>query len=242
MELRDGFIVGISDYCDSWCETCAFTSRCRLFAQLAEVEAQNDPNLQPIAGAPPLAVDVLPPPPGWMQELIAEINKTAAEPISKENRARFIRKINLEHEPIEALAHAYGDRVHAWFERRRFDTTYASSDPRSVIRWFHYSIAAKTHRALKGLACDEPEDRDWPADHDGSAKVALIGIERSHAAWLQLVDSGLASLLEVEPFICDLIRLTDELDRVFPRARAFVRAGFDEPDEVAKLLAAEGGR
>jgi len=47
---------------------------------------------------------------------------------------------------------------------------------------------------------------------------------------------------EIEPFITNLIWLTDELDRVFPNARAFMRPAFDEPNEVAKLLAAERGR
>jgi hypothetical protein len=74
------------------------------------------------------------------------------------------------------------------------------------------------------------------------AEVALLGIERSHAAWLHLVESGIASADEVEPFIADLIWLTDQLDRVFPQARAFIRPAFDEPDEVAKLLAEAGGR
>jgi hypothetical protein len=36
--------------------------------------------------------------------------------------------------------------------------------------------------------------------------------------------------------------LSDELDRVFPKARAFVRPAFDEPDEVARLLALEEER
>jgi len=48
-------------------------------------------------------------------------------------------------------------------------------------------------RALCGLAEDDPAERDWPADHDGSAKVALIGIDRSQTAWLDLVDVGMAS-------------------------------------------------
>ena len=72
--------------------------------------------------------------------------------------------------------------------------------------------------------------------------MALLGIERSHAAWLEPVHFGLASPSDIEPFIADLIWLSDELERVFPAARAFVRPGLDEPDEVAKLLAAEGGR
>ena len=38
MEIRDGFILGIYNYCDGWCERCPFTNRCRVFADLAEIE------------------------------------------------------------------------------------------------------------------------------------------------------------------------------------------------------------
>ena len=108
-----------------------------------------------------------------------------------------------------------------------------------MIGWFQHTIGSKTHRALRGLAYGDQEERDWPADHDGSAKVALLGIERSHGAWLELAYRGFASPAEIEPFIADLIWLSDELDRVFPRARAFVRPGLDEPGEVARLIASE---
>lgn len=242
MEIQDGFIVGIFNYCDRWCETCAFTSRCRAFADIAEMEAKLDPHLKQIVDAPPLPQDLPPPPPKWMQELIEEMNKAASESISDEELETLLPKVAPEHESIEARAHVYGDRVHAWFQARNFVAMYDPSDPRAVIGWFQYSIAAKIHRALTGLADDNPDERDWPADHDGSAKVALVGIERSHAAWLNVANRDLASLAEVESFIADLVWLSDELERVFPKARTFVRPGFDEPDEVAKLLAAEGGR
>ena len=242
MEVQDGFIVGIYNYCDRWCETCAFTSRCRVFADCAEMEAELDPHLKAIADAPPLPQDIPPPPPLWMQELIDEMNKVASEPISDEQLERLKPKMSPDHEPIAERATAYGHRVHQWLEARGFQSVCAPADPRSVISWFQFSIAVKTRRALTGLAEDDPEERDWPADHDGSAKVALLGIERSHAAWLHLVETRVSSAEEVEPFIADLVWLTDELDRVFPEARAFIRPAFDEPDEVAKLLAAEGGR
>lgn len=242
MDVRDGFILGIYNYCDRWCETCAFTSRCGAFADHAEMEAERDPNLKPIADAPPLPQDIPPPPPKWMQELIEEMNKIASEPMSDDEYAKLRPRIAPEHESIETRAHAYADSVRTWLEARDCGSRYQPTDPRAVIGWFQYSIPAKIHRALHGLAADDPAERDWPADHDGSAKVALLGIERSHAAWLELVHRGLASPSDVEPFITDLIWLSDELERVFPQARAFVRAGFDEPDELAKLPALEGGR
>ena len=242
MDVQDGFILGIYNYCDRWCETCAFTSRCRVFADTVEMEAQRDPNLKPIADAPPLPQDVPPPPPQWMQELIDEMNKIASQPMPDDEYEKLRPEIAPEHEFIESRADAYSESVHAWLEARNCGSINQPTDPRAVIAWFQYSIPAKIHRAIHGLACDDPTERDWPADHDGSAKVVLLGIERSHAAWLEIVRRGLASPAEVEPFIAVLIWLSDQLERVFPRARAFVRPGFDEPDEVAKLLASEGGR
>jgi hypothetical protein len=65
MELLEGFIVGIFNFCDRWCETCALTSRCRLFADLARYEAVNDPAMKAVVDAPPLPEDVPPPAPKW---------------------------------------------------------------------------------------------------------------------------------------------------------------------------------
>ena len=242
MEVQDGFIVGIDSYCDRWCETCALTSWCRAFADRATLEAGLDSTLRAIVDAPPLPQEVPPPPPQWMQELIDEMNRIANDPVLAQPLDRPVPTVATEHEPVEARGMAYGDRVDRWLENRGFNSTHGAGDPRSIIRWFQYSISAKMHRAFMGLAHDDPDERDWAADHDGSAKVALIGIERSHAAWLHVVETGLASPAEIGPFIADLIWLSDELERVFPGARAFVRPGFDEPDEVAKLLAAERAR
>ena len=70
MEVRDGFIVGIFNYCDRWCERCRFTSHCRLFADGAETDARSDANMAAVVHAPPRPEDVPPPPPGWRQALI----------------------------------------------------------------------------------------------------------------------------------------------------------------------------
>jgi hypothetical protein len=138
-------------------------------------------------------------------------------------------------------------RARAWLNTREFDLSSKerrqgvpadreAGDPRDVIAWFHMMIHVKAMRALHGLAEDNPAERDWPPDHDGSAKVALIGIDRSHTAWLDLVETGIASVSEVASFIDDLVWLRAALERTFPKARAFVRPGFDEPAEVARLL------
>ena len=237
MDVQDGFIVGIFNYCDSWCATCAFTSRCRVFADAAEMEAASDPTLKAVLEAPPLPEDIPPPPPAWMQELLDDMNRMAAEPVTGDDRQLPPpRRFPIEHEGLCEHASAYVDWVFAWLRSHEsFAAVTDPDDPRAVVRWYYTMIYVKIRRALRGLADDSVDGRDWPADHDGSAKVALLAVERSQAAWLQIIEQGMATWREAEPFIRQLLWLRDEIERVFPNARLFVRPGFDEPDEVAKL-------
>jgi len=240
MEVRDGFIVGIFNYCDRWCEACAFTSRCGLFADKAEIEASLDPGLRALVEAPVLPQEAPPPMPRWIEEMIQEMNEAASKlTIGDEDEDDPAPRLPPpEHRAIEMRAKGYCFRVHPWLRARQYGALNPA-DPFAVIGWFHTMIPAKVHRAIGGLAEDQPDERNWPADYDGSAKVALLGIERSHAAWLDLVECGAATHADVAPFIEDLVWLGDALERAFPNARAFVRPAFDEPDEVAMLLLQE---
>ena len=242
MDVQDGFIVGIFNYCDRWCERCALTSYCRVFADGAEMQASLDPNLKVVVDAPPLPEEIPPPPPAWMQELIEDANKACEEPMSPQEWERIRPRVPAEHEPIAARAQDYAVRTHRWLTATDDAAAGAQQDARDVISWFHFLIAVKIKRALTTWPDDESDVRTWPSDGDGSAKVALGGIDRSHAAWLNLVQHGIVSSGEADPFIADLVWLGEALERVRPGARAFVRPGFDEPDEVATLLASEGRR
>jgi hypothetical protein len=239
MELRDGFIVGIFTYCDSWCEACPFTSHCGLFADRLRYEAELDPALRQVVEAPPLPEEVPPPPPPWLQERIEEANRIAREIDANPDSAPLREPMAPSHVPIDARARGYSRRAAGWLASRDVHRASDPADPLAVIGWFACYIPAKVHRALIGLAngWDIPE---YPPDYDGSAKAALVGIDRSHAAWLALVDRGLTTMTEVVPCISDLVWLGEALERVFPNARAFIRPAFDEPDEVAKLLASDG--
>ena len=82
-------------------------------------------------------------------------------------------------------------------------------------------------------------DRDGvQTDHNGSAKVALLGIAESRAAWSVLMEAGKATADGVPE---QAVKMLDALDRDvrarFPRATEFVRPGFDEPDIAAGATA-----
>jgi hypothetical protein len=103
---------------------------------------------------------------------------------------------------------------------------------REVIHWYQYQIAVKLMRALSSRR-NEAEWRDEAADDeardsDGSAKVTLIAIGRSVSAW-RLMQICLPEIADsIIPLILELERLRQRTELRFPKARDFIRPGFDE--------------
>ena len=125
-----------------------------------------------------------------------------------------------------------------------------------VIRWYQFFIAVKTFRAISGsnrfagrevedeaLSFDcfsneagDDEDLDYDAvlmrsakmDSHGSAKVALVAIARSMAAWRSLQISLPEKSDTIQPLLVELDQLRRSLEARFPRVREFIRPGFDE--------------
>lgn len=240
MEVQDGFIVGIFNYCDRWCETCSFTSRCRLFADSARHDAAIDPSLKELIDAPPHPRDVREPP-RWQVEAIEEMNeatRAAVSTLASASLSELTTALPAPHSDISARANEYAIGVHKWWQAEYREVRASVIDPRFVILWFSTLIGSKVYRALVGLAEDDG-DREFPPDHEGSAKVALIGIDRSETAWRDLVAIERVTADDAAPFLCELSWLRESLETLLPNARAFVRPGLDEPDEVKMLDAAE---
>ena len=76
MEVQDGFIVGIFNYCDRWCDRCALTTHCRVFADSARAEAALDPSFKEVTLAPPPPDEASTPLPEWLSELIEEAEES----------------------------------------------------------------------------------------------------------------------------------------------------------------------
>jgi len=99
-----------------------------------------------------------------------------------------------------------------------------------VAGWDAYLIGAKLHRALHGRDefmhgegfDDDPVQNDW----NGSAKVALISIRRSIAAWATI--GGATGDPDAAAVAEELRRLETEAERTFPDAWKFIRPGFDQ--------------
>jgi hypothetical protein len=237
-------ISGIYNYCDRWCERCPFTSRCLVYA----TEQADDERFSPESRD--LNNEAF-----WRRlstifqetrEMVEEWAREAgidlqAIPDDDALQSRKRKKQQVDHHPLAKAGKKYASATTDWF--REFEQTLELSDrhtdenaeevqeAREIIYWYQYQIAVKTMRALSGRN-DEDEfaddDSPIPKDSDGSAKVALIGTDRSIAAWRLMQLAAPEHSRSIIPLILQLERLRQRLEKTFPGARSFIRPGFDE--------------
>lgn len=223
-------IEHISAYCDRWCERCAFTSRCSLYAvEIATGMCDGDyrAGLELVLGVPCR--------PGQSKrEPIRDLpneQPTEAE-MAETTRESDALDDRLDELPISTLAWKVMLLGRRWLDS--YGERWCASAPilgeaMQIASWDCCFITPKLRRALSGRDeflhgnefDDDPVQNDW----NGSAKVALISIVRSAEAWE--VIAGISGDPEAAQIAQELRSLREEVERVFPDAWRFVRPGFD---------------
>jgi hypothetical protein len=230
LTLSSDPIAGIYNYCDRWCRYCTRKAHCLAYA--AECFPEGTPPVASealvnhLSGGMEIARDLL----GSYREVTGTLVETETGSVAESGAG------SCHDHPLFLSAGAYLGRTNSVLERlpaalKVFSgNEYPGSELESaveIIRWYQYHIGAKLLRALHAL--HSPLDEAAPAENpDCSAKIALIGIERSMAAW------GILSSLRPEfrdeatevVFLLDQLRLKAEKE--FPSARSFPRPGFDD--------------
>ncbi|HJS24000.1 MAG TPA: hypothetical protein VJ751_06575 [Pyrinomonadaceae bacterium] len=229
-------ISGIYNYCDRWCERCPLTSRCLVYATEQEDDnsfpgndLRNEAFWQKLSVIFQETREMIV---EWAKEAGVDLNGSSDEDESRQHRKRQL----VDNHPLTKAGKKYANTASDWF--RELDQMFEVGDnfeqledAREVVQWYQYQIAVKTMRALSGRREElegDPEIVEFPKDSDGSAKVALIGVDRSIAAWRMMQLSLPERAASIVPLILQLERLRNRLDKAFPEARDFVRPGFDE--------------
>ena len=247
------FISGIYNYCDRWCERCAFTSRCMNFAMTRKYA--DDPEASDITNEK-----------FWQS--LSEIFKATREMLeeSAEEMGIDLDAIDFEESSLEEsikdkivknheccrAAKKYGEMVTEFFESEynpslrvvgKAETKIAAELQKiarpggpatldemvEIIYWYQHFIYVKLMRSVRGTLGDTPEIlEEFPKDSDGSAKVALIAIDRSMAAWGRTYEYFPAHQDQILAIIKHLDSLRKRVEKIFPEARNFIRPGFDE--------------
>ena len=129
--------------------------------------------------------------------------------------------------PLVFLARHYAIQSHTYLESLLFEAEgFPGDSPLQTIAWYHTLIAARTFRALTSEREAKTGAPGLLCDALGSAKVVLVSIERSLAAWHTLAagaqDARIGGLIE----LLEALRTGVELH--FPDAQAFIRPGVEE--------------
>ena len=246
------FIPGIYNYCDRWCERCTFTSQCMNYAlskdELDSPESKDITNHAFWDNLHSIFQVTLEMIKETAEEMGIDLN--AIDPEEFAEQEELVHKM-VKDQPHTKAALAYADLVKKWFDsnedllknkaeeflmlaRAEIPGTRIDKDALKIrdyleiVRWYQHQIHVKFCRAASGMIRGELEDVEYfPEDANGSAKVAIIGIERSIAAWggllLQFPDQE-NTILDV---LVALKKLLRQVDAAFPDARAFIRPGFD---------------
>lgn len=248
------FISGIYNYCDRWCERCAFTSRCMNYAlDDDEFDSPESKDIHNKAFWDKLhgifAVTL---------EMVKEMADEIGIDLNTIDDKDFDKKQEQIHKTVKQLPYtkaalAYTKMVDKWFDSNKnlleekgnelLSLAQAQipgirpdrdamkiQDCREIIRWYQHQIYVKLSRSASDMIRGELEDNEYaPEDANGSAKVAVIGIERSIAAWGAMLNHFPQEEDSILDVLVSLKKLLRQVDSVFPDARAFVRPGFDKP-------------
>jgi hypothetical protein len=248
------FISGIYNYCDRWCERCSFTSRCLTYA--IDAEDNNDSAARDLNNkAFWERLHAIFRQTAEMLNELAELMGIDLTSLDKESLSeRMSHQIDEadNHELVRA-SRQYIQMTDEWFESEYslfeqkedelnsllkigIDETGIHSEADSihdaveVIRWYQHQIYVKLKRALTrdDSINEELEDVIFERDSIGSAKVALIGIDRTLGAWGTLHEhfpERADSILDILVHVDGLKRRVEQL---YPQARNFKRPGFDD--------------
>ena len=247
-KFNSDYIPGIYNYCDRWCERCAFCSRCmnctmveEEFGDLKDSDLNNEAFWQKLTEVLHSTYDML--------KEIANSEGIDLDALDYDDSLDERESDSVEH-LISHLSRNYLTAVDEWFEAsqhlflqketdlNQIHVLESSENPEKdavsindafeVIRWYQFQIHVKLKRAIDSAADEERYPDDYPKDSDGSAKVALIGIDRSLSAWKIMLSHFANDKDAIVGFITSLESLKNRTESQFPEARAFVRPGFDE--------------
>ena len=95
-------------------------------------------------------------------------------------------------------------------------------------------IAVKIGRAMRGQFVDQMKNGDdlpdVQSDHNGTAKLSGILINRSILAWVKLMELLPSIKDDAITHLAILQKLQRDVHEAFPMAEQFIRPGFDTSD------------
>jgi hypothetical protein len=241
--LRDPrWIPHISDYCDSRCNRCAFTERCRSFVlqqhergvaagepSSADHESEAEPEMPPITEMQHII--------GWTERHGIDLDDL--EPDAADIKEYERREKRIDSDALVERARDYADDVYRVLrplleiERHEAPTELGAEVAEAIgdVYGLSLRISVKVHRAISSFEFNKDEDLEVDPlqnDSNGSTKVVILAISETIAAWEIIQRASVIDAWLVNHLVETLKQIGADLSERFPLAMGFVRPGFDE--------------
>jgi hypothetical protein len=239
-------IPGIFNYCDRWCERCRMTDRCANYDSTDYREYTMDKALEKVSESFKETLSLLY---KWAEENDIDLEELVNNPDpelekkEKENhdmaRDNKNARLSMDYanktatflEQNEQLFADYALSCQKQLEMGIEDAKtnfYNVEEAIEIIQWYMYQIHVKLRRAYHGvLEFDNEYEEPIQNDYNGSAKVALLGVEKSISAWEVLLKI-IPENNEIWGQLAVLDRIRKNLLVDFPNVHKFIRPGFDD--------------
>jgi hypothetical protein len=227
---QEGFTDSIFNYCDRWCEKCHFTSKCRNFAMSKDEPSSDSSEVWEYIENTFKATMLM------IQEKMQELGIDPSE----------IDKVDLRKEydphdhPLYKNVHSLSLEMHKWLSGKKHGklpddaltvkmskkNNQRLDESLEIIYFYNFFISAKVYRAL--LNHNKYQLDEIQNDSNGSAKIALIAMDRLIGAWSVLMENMADHEDEILDFLIKLAEVRKQTLIRFPNALNFVRPGFDQ--------------
>lgn len=245
-----GFIPGIYNYCDRWCDRCEQKLHCMSFVMGSRLEEKGgfsfdheviheDEGLWThLKGVFESTYEVL-------QELAVERGIEVEDIYASENINREFwgedfeiqlkdEKNNpqIENSDIIRITLIYEDLAEKCLEKILIANPEKKKEKRQedafeVVNWYVDFMQSKMRRALYAFHLGGKKEEEFE-NYNGSAKVVLLAIDRSIKAWKEIAVSEAEWEREIGHLLVVLAQLQKDIEKQFPKAREFKRPGFEK--------------
>ena len=235
-----GFIPGIYNYCDRWCEKCEQQLRCMSFVMGKKIEEKGGFNFEREGHREDESIwarlkEVFESTYEVLHELAEERGLDVEDIYASENIDREFWGEDYEGTPREQVYQKLESSdllricsIYEYWADKCLEQLYEIINDKEKRKLANNDEnLARNRRALYGYHYHTANKSKTTEDYNGSAKVALIGVERSIENWKIIQPLCPAYQKEISHLLVVLEQLRSDADEYFPKARTFVRPGFD---------------
>jgi hypothetical protein len=236
-EIAEGknIIPGVFNYCDRWCERCRFIHNCTVAIVNSEMGLEDNPDMESAIEDISIIYETSF---EMLEEMAAKLNINLKELPDTEPEEYLPSKLEKDTEKFSLSIFNWFKENEKFFSEKAEKMRISGSkeldvfnESLEIINYFAIFISVKVNRACiqdSDLEIIDDDGTPFPKDSDGSAKVAVLSIDRTIEAFTALYKLTPEHEDAILGYLSQLAGIRKRILKKFPEAMNFKRPGFDD--------------